>query len=410
MNDSAFAPTPRQAANFRRRDALMFDAVIRLARVAGLWRYPARASGDLEDMHFLDKAYWLFKSENPIRHGVRGAGIEAFFARQPPCSLPEAFTPLAEVTLSAVGDLMNHPYVSRSEALYSEVAELIFGADLAMANLECVVLASAGDLVFDPTGTRLAIEPDGFRRLVANGPRFYDVVATANNHSLDFGEEGVVTTIAALARERIAFHGTCERDDLADQPAIVERRGVRIGVVSHTFGLNARRPPAHRPRIVNHTKLNRPVDQIEFGPLQRQLAACRAAGADFVVAQLHWGMEFEFYPRPEQLEVAHRIAELGADAIVGHHPHVVQPLECYRTRRDPDRWVPIYYSLGNLTMPFGPAYTWRSGVARLDLIKGTDASGRTRTYVRTARLERVEQAIDPDARTIAIRPHVWTPR
>ena len=404
MNDSAHAPTPRQAANFRRREALMYDVVIRLARATGMWRYPARASGDLEDMGFLDKAYWFFKSENPIRHGVRGAGLEAFFAHQPTCTLPEAFSPSTEVTLSAVGDLMNHPYSARSEDLYRDVAELIFGTDLAMANLECVVIPAARDLVFEITGPRLGMEPAGFRRLVAGGPRPSDALATANNHCLDFGEDGVASTLAALASEGIAYHGTCERDELADRPVIIERRGVRVGGVSHTFGLNARRSPAHRPRIVNHTKLNRRVDQIDFSVLQRQLASCALAGADFVVAQLHWGMEFELYPRPEQLEVAHRIAELGADAIIGHHPHVVQPFECYRTRRDPDRWVPIYYSLGNLTMPLGPAFTWHSGVARLDLVKGTDAGGRVRTYVRAARLEHVEQVVDPRTRTIAVQP------
>jgi poly-gamma-glutamate synthesis protein (capsule biosynthesis protein) len=61
---------------------------------------------------------------------------------------------------------------------------------------------------------------------------------------------------------------------------------------------------------------------------------------DFIVVQLHWGMEFEMYPRPEQLEVAHHIAELGADAIIGHHPHVLQPVEVYHGK-------PILYSLGN---------------------------------------------------------------
>jgi poly-gamma-glutamate synthesis protein (capsule biosynthesis protein) len=164
----------------------------------------------------------------------------------------------------------------------------------------------------------------------------------------------------------------------------------------HTFGTNAHRAPPSRPRIVNHTKLNRPLADIDFATLEAQLRFCRASGVDFIVAHLHWGMEFEMYPRPEQLAVAHHIAELGVDAIIGHHPHVLQPFEHYRVRRDPHRIVPIYYSLGNLTNPLLHPYMWRSGVARLVIAKGT-----TGTYVRTAELVEVEQQMIGE--TIALR-------
>lgn len=151
--------------------------------------------------------------------------------------------------------------------------------------------------------------------------------------------------------------------------------------------------------------LNEPPDRIDFSPLARQLRQCAEARVDFVVAHLHWGMEFEFYPRPQQVDVAHRVAELGVDAIIGHHPHVLQPVEYYTTRRDPDRIVPIYYSLGNLTVPFAAPDFRRSGVARIDLVKGRCRDGSTRTYVGSARLVEVEQVV-PDAarREIVLQP------
>ena len=91
------------------------------------------------------------------------------------------------------------------------------------------------------------------------------------------------------------------------------------------------------------------------------------------------------------------------DAIVGHHPHVVQPFECYRTARDPARIVPIYYSLGNLTTPFSAAFTCRSAVARFTLVKGLNSRRESRTHVKTAGISTVEQSADLDQKRIRLK-------
>jgi poly-gamma-glutamate synthesis protein (capsule biosynthesis protein) len=345
-------------------------------------------------MRLLDKVYWMYKTERPVRHPVRGSRLDEYLAASPPASLPAGFIADREATLTAVGDLMPHPHLTASGAsLYREVAELIFESDLSMANLECVVLDEPPKLEIDfKAGPPVAMNRAAFE--VASGS--FDFLATANNHSLDFGEDGVASTIAAVRSRGMAFHGMNEHDDDAPRATVIERNGIRIGIVSHTFGTNAHRAPASRPRIVNHTKLNRSLADIDLTLLEAQLQWCAASAVDFVVAQLHWGMEFEMYPRPEQLAVAHHIAELGADAIIGHHTHVLQPMENYRTRRDPERTVPIYYSLGILTNPFSLPFMWRSGVARLAIAKG-----HARTYVRSAELIEVEQAMESS--TIALR-------
>jgi poly-gamma-glutamate synthesis protein (capsule biosynthesis protein) len=125
---------------------------------------------------------------------------------------------------------------------------------------------------------------------------------------------------------------------------------------------------------------------------------------DFVIAQLHWGMEYELYPTPEQVDIAHAMAELGVDAIVGHHPHVLQPLELYRTVRDPDRVVPVAYSLGNLTNPFSAPLLCRSGLLRMALHKGRASDGTLRTYVRTSRIDEVLQRADPASGMLELVP------
>lgn len=398
---------PRDLARFSLGQALAYNGVIALCELTGLWRHPAALSGDLESMGFLDKAYWLFKSARPVRRAARGSGLEEFFSRHEPPEtfLPEDFTPGVELSLSAVGDLMIHPYLARSSrSLYREVADLVFDADIAMGNLEFVVLDRSIPFDLDlAAGPAPAFDPAAFHAVGGGEMWTYDFLSAACNHSLDFGEAGVASTIAALRARGVAFHGLNESESDADRAAVLERRGVRIGVVSHTFGLNARRPPANRPSIVNRIRLNDPVARIDFSPLERQLRHCAAAGVDFVVAQLHWGMEFELYPRPEQIEVAHHIADLGVDAIIGHHPHVPQPVEYYRTARDPDRVVPIYYSLGNLTNPFLASHLCRSGVARIHLVKGARGDGSRRTYVQRAGMSAVEQVVARGRREIELR-------
>ena len=83
--------------------------------------------------------------------------------------------------------------------------------------------------------------------------------------------------------------------------------------------------------------------------IERHIAAARERGADVVVVSLHWGHDYEFYPERRFIERAHRIADSGADIILGHHPHVLGPLESYAPP-DRDQGAPevlIAYSLGN---------------------------------------------------------------
>lgn len=385
----------------------MYRSLLAILDRTDVWRYPIPANGDLAEMRFRDKLYWMYKSARPIERAERGSGLEAHFETQRAhrWALPAGFEVDREITLSAVGDLMNHEYLEGSgDSLYRDVADLVFGADLAMANLECVVTAAptsnlslnlrtAGALTFSHAELDVAS---------GTGTRRYDFLATACNHSLDLGPEGVGSTIAALRARGIALHGVNEDDDDARRATIVERNGVRVGLMSFTFGLNARKPPADRPRIVNRARLNARPSDADLSLLRAQLDHCEEAGVDFAIAQLHWGLEFELYPRPEQLEMAHHLAELGVDVVFGHHPHVIQPVEYYRTRRDPDRVVPIFYSLGNLTNPFSAPIFCKSDVARVRIAKGTTSNGAERTYVRDASATTVVQIADEARRQLRL--------
>jgi len=358
-------------------------------------------------MRFLDKAYWLYKAARPTRRARRGSGIEEYFAQREAvrAELPAGFRVDAELTLSAVGDLMSHAYLAGSkDALYSEVSDLIFDVDLPMANLECVVCPP---IVGDPV-VRLDAPPvlhhDRASFAAATGAcgKRFGFVAAACNHSLDYGEAGVDSTIRALEEAEIAYGGLTARNADPYRATILERRGVRVGAVAYTFGLNARKAPEDRPRIVHRMALNDGVAASTFDQLTRQIEHCRAEGVDFLVVQLHWGFEHEYYPIAEQIELAHHLAELGADAIIGHHPHVVQPMELFRTKRDPLRLVPIYYSLGNLITPLSVLHACTSHVARITLARGAMDGGSPRVYVRSADVVTVRQVADDARRQIRL--------
>ena len=356
------------------------------------------ACGDLADMTFLDQAYWLHKTTRPVRHAIRGSELEAHFAQEQlgGWDPPAGFQAEQEITLSSAGDLIGHEYLRASAGvLYEDVADLLFDADLCMANLECPVVPGADvALTFDMTkGPRLFYDEEQLDIVCGHRDRRFSFLATACNHSLDFGAEGLDTTLDALSRLGIQTHGSTRAGSDSLIPCLLDVKGIRIGVFAATFGLNAKRPPPDRPRIVNHLPLNGRPDEVDLGPVERSLEAGRERDVDLMVAHLHWGFEHEFFPRPEQVQMAHRLAEMGIDVIIGHHPHVVQPAELYRPRRDPDRVVPIFYSLGNLVNAFSAPYLRRSDIARVSIVKGRREDGREATYVCGARRTGVMQVV-----------------
>ncbi|OFZ14550.1 MAG: hypothetical protein A2X86_18065 [Bdellovibrionales bacterium GWA2_49_15] len=353
----------------------------------------------------MDKIYWLYKTTHPIKNAWRDSGLEVFFDEQKKfqCQLPGGFEVKCELSLSSVGDLMSHPFLVNSGSdLYALVAETIFGADISMANLECVIYPHAsGAFTFSTrSGPPLFYDSTCFNIVKGDGKRKFTFMAAACNHSLDFGLEGVSSTIQTLREEKIFFHGINEQEEDAEMATILERNGFKIGVVASTFGLNAHIPPKNRPHIVNRAPLNAKPESSDFTLIKRQIDFCHKAKADFIIAHLHWGMEHEFYPRPEQIEVAHHLIEMGIDAIIGHHSHVIQPIEYYRTRRDSNRIAPIYYSLGNLINGFAADYLCLGLIAQLALAKGVGLDGHEHTYVRGANYCQVRQVLDESKKII----------
>lgn len=344
------------------------------AYAAGRWRSSEDILFDPADPDFI--AYWAQKCRDPITEPMKGSGLEDHFRpfRKVHFDLaPAGFDETGRWRLSAVGDLMPAAHVAESGGwLYRGVADLVFGADCAYANLECTVvpdnLREAGDFAVGETPI-MNVSEDEYRVLTRHEVRSFDVLQLANNHALDDGEEGISNTLAMLERDGITPLGVYSSAATSARPTVTAIGDLTIGWVAHTFSVNGKPLPEGKPWMVDITPFH-----VEHAPdytrILDQVTAARAAGCEIVIVCLHWGAEWEFFPLPVQLEWAHAIAEAGADAIIGTHPHVIQPIEIHRPRSDRRRQVPILYSLGNLTPTMGADYTTLSLVANLTLSRG----------------------------------------
>lgn len=394
---------PRDARRLMRFDGEFGDAIeknLHEAALDGRWETPKDVQIDPSKPESL--AYWLHKSMHPIVHGMKEGDIdiEEYFRAFRGTRfdlLHDSFKVDSEVSLSASGDLMCTPGLDDArDRLYADVEDLIFGADIVYANLESTLTEREVEpQEFTAESTpKINLTRDQYEALVSHKGRRFDVLQLANNHILDCGEEGVQTTLSRLKADGIAQVGVNTTADAAGTPQVTELGGLRVGWVAHTFSVNFKPFPEGKPWIVNMTPFHLEADP-DISPIEQQVQACRESGCDLVFVVLHWGLEFELFPHPDQLKWAHCFAEVGADAVIGHHPHVPQPIEIYRPHSAPGKAVPIVYSLGNLSSLLSHPAMVLSLVARMRLVTGHIQGKRT---TRVADLELTPVALVAETR------------
>ena len=266
-----------------------------------------------------------------------------------PAAAPEPGVRVAaRATIGAVGDVLMHEAVKRSAEthgrgspdagyawLYAPIADPLAQPDLTFANLETPIAPAAG------AGTREYVFNAPPEAVAALRDAGIDVVSVANNHAFDQGRAGFEETLRRVEAAGLRAVGAGPADHPAG-PVMVPVNGLSIAFLgwAHFFNQDGNAcPPAKpgAPTCLQAAQLDR----------ARAVEAVReaAARADAVVVSLHWGVEYEPQPRPEDVELAHVLADAGALVVLGHHPHVLQPVELYR--RADGRTAVIAYSLGN---------------------------------------------------------------
>lgn len=296
--------------------------------------------------------WWhLYYSNKYLRGAIKRAepnsGLERHFAQQ---KFDLSREPLAEATtftISAVGDLMCCDGLSNGGArhLWDDIGERLFGSDLTIGNFEFAVNP---DWLIDKL-YRFSVKPSQAAPLLGD-ERYgrFDVLSLANNHINDSLSAGIKSTCDYLDRERIVHVGAARTPDEQRRVRLVERGGVKVGLLGYTFttnGIPLERGFEHGTNVVRFNALNDGDYDPSF--IHTQIELARQEGAEFIVANLHWGVDLELYPPKRLVTRAHGLMEAGIDVIIGHHTHVPGQVERYRTADGRD--TIICYSLGNCT-------------------------------------------------------------
>jgi poly-gamma-glutamate synthesis protein (capsule biosynthesis protein) len=213
----------------------------------------------------------------------------------------------------------------------ANVAPVVSGADLAICHLETPLAPADGPFTGYPT---FSGPPQVVPALAAAG---YDACTTASNHTFDKGADGVTRTLDALDAAGLAHAGSARTPQEADVTTILdvatEQGPVRLALLSYTYGFNGIPYPNGETWR---------ADEIDEATILADAATARTRGAEVVVVALHWGTEYDQQPNEQQRDLAPRlIASPDVDLLLGHHAHVVQPLENVA-----GEWV--VYGMGNL--------------------------------------------------------------
>ena len=246
-------------------------------------------------------------------------------------------------TLLFGGDMMGHLQMINSAYNYPKeeyefdhwfqfVSPYIKSCNWAIANLE-VTLAGK-----PYTGYPQFSSPDAYAVSIKNAG--FDALVNANNHSQDRGKLGLERTIRILDSIDMIHTGTFKDTTQFNKnyPLIVNVAGCKIAILNYTYGTNG--------LLVTHPNMVNMIDSIA---MINAIFKAKSLGADLIIPIMHWGIEYQTVENENQILIAKLLAKHGANAIIGMHPHVVEPIKNIKVKSiDNDSIsIPVAYSLGN---------------------------------------------------------------
>jgi len=236
--------------------------------------------------------------------------------------------------------------IQRGADPFADFSSVFKKADIRLANLECVVTTqgAAGSKIYS-----FRAHP----RVLPVLKRHFDAVALANNHSGDFGRLAFADMLTRLRQSGIDQFGGGHNLAQAHAPLIVERKGLRIALLSYNEFMPRSFEAGHNSPGIAWSE-----DEQVVADIQQARSVHRA---DLVIPVMHWGWENEIVSNARQRQLARTMVDAGADVVIGGHPHVTQEIEFYQGK-------PIIYSVGNFVMKETDNANQRVGwVLRLEL-------------------------------------------
>lgn len=248
---------------------------------------------------------------------------------------------ISNINLLAVGDIMFHS--PQYKAAYDKerqtydftptfryIKKYVEEADLALANFETVTVGEeAGFSGFPrfntPKESLLALKDAGF-----------DILSTANNHCLDRGKKGILSTIDNINEYGMKNIGTYK--ETGDNILIQDVEDIKIGFLSYTYALNG------LDSLLTDEELTYMVNLIEEEKIKSDIEKTKNLDVDLIVVFIHWGNEYHREPSDAQIDLGEKMVEWGANIVLGSHPHVIQKSQIIN-KDGRDNF--IIYSMGN---------------------------------------------------------------
>ncbi|WP_152655738.1 CapA family protein [Oceanobacillus sp. CFH 90083] len=269
-----------------------------------------------------------------------------------------------QVTVAAIGDILIHDRVYDEawngekydfKPMLAEVTDYLKEPAITVANQETIMGGESIGLSGYPNfNSPFEIGDD----LQAAG---VDIITMANNHTLDRGEEAIQNAIAYYEEIGMPYTGSFKNaEDQAEIRVLETDQDISIAFLSYTYGTNGMPVPDGKPYLVNLLDRKQIQEEVEKA---NDLA-------DITIVSLHFGQEEERMPNQEQKNLAQFAADLGVDVVIGHHPHVLQPIEWLEGKEG--KQTLVAYSLGNFLSGQYQLYNRIGGIFEFDLVKAGD--------------------------------------
>lgn len=251
---------------------------------------------------------------------------------------------IKNVSVLSVGDIMGHTVqllAAKTDEGYdfSEqfkyIAPIISSRDISIGNLETVF---AGESASYSGKNMIFNSPDALGEGIKEAG--FDILTTANNHSLDRRYDGLKRTLDVLDELGIMHAGTSRTEEESKQILTFENKGITFALLSYSYSTNGWPMPEDHPYALN---------MIDDDKIIEDIKSARALGVDFVIVASHWGLEYHLNENIHQQRLTEKMFYAGADIVLGTHPHVIQPFEHIKMEDESgelkDKF--IIYSQGN---------------------------------------------------------------
>ena len=282
-------------------------------------------------------------------------------------SFPEPYPPDVRLSFAACGDNIMYNGNIRDAKKCAAGSDRAYDFSPIYENIKPVI--EAADIAFINQETPLAGEEYGY----GGHPRFnsprdlaydiidagFDVVNLATNHMLDAGSAGLLDTIEFWNTLPVTTIGGYLNQDDFDNIRIIEKDDIKIAFLSFTYSTNG---------LVLKKGYDIVIPYEDEEVIKAQVTKANEL-ADLVSVSMHWGSEYKFKQNQNQKNLATMMASLGVDVVIGHHPHVLQPIEWIESQNGDGHRMLCAYSLGNIAAEQNNDYNYVGGIFTFDIVR-----------------------------------------